>query len=83
MRGIDRRRMLRDVFGAAAAATVGLTLMADAGEATPLALEKDTAAKAADLVEQAGSRPGPWRRGRRWRCWWNRWGQRQCGWRWW
>ena len=37
MQGIDRRRMLRDVLFGAAAVTVGITLMADAGEATPLA----------------------------------------------
>jgi len=37
MQGIDRRRMLRNVLFGAAAVTVGITLMADAGEATPLA----------------------------------------------
>ena len=83
MHGIGRRRVLQDVLGAAAAATVGVALMANAGEATPLALERNPAGKAVDLVEKAGSRPGPWRAGRRWRCRWNRWGQRTCGWRWW
>jgi hypothetical protein len=82
MQGIDRRRMLRDVLCGAAAATIGIALMADAGEATPLALEKNPAGNADDLVEQAGW-PGRWRGRRRWVCWRNRWGRRECGWRGW
>jgi len=91
MQNVDRRGMLRCVLGGAAAATtVGITLMADTGEAMPLAREKNPAEKADDLVEEAGWRgpggwgpgPRPWRRGRRWVCWRNRWGRRVCGWRW-
>ena len=81
MQGIDRRGMLRDVLCGAAAAVVGIALMADAG-ATPLALEKNLAGKADDLVEEAQWGPGPWHRRRRWVCWRNRWGRRVCGWRW-
>jgi hypothetical protein len=88
MQGIDRRRMLRDVLCGAAAATLGIALMADAGEATPLGLEKNPAGKADDyLVEEVqlvlpGPRPGPrWGR-RRWVCRRNIWGRRVCGWRW-
>jgi hypothetical protein len=85
MQGIDRRRMLREVLCGAAAATVGIGLMAGAGEATPLALEKNLPEKADDLVEEAqwgpGPGPGRWRGRRRWVCWRNRWGRRVCGWR--
>src|SRR5215475_3209302 len=68
MQGVDRRRMLRAALCGAAAATVGLALMAGAGEATPLALEKKPGGKADDLLEEAqvgppgpslDSRPGP------------------------
>jgi len=95
MQGIDRRMMLRDVLCGAAAATVGIALMAVEGEATPLALEKSPAGKADDLIEgkaddliegkgddlieEVGWRG---RRRRRWVCWRNRWGRRTCGWRW-
>lgn len=88
MQGIDRRSMLRDVLCGAAAASVGIALMADAAEAIPLALEKNLAGKADDLVEEAqwGPAPGRWRRPgwrgrRRWVCWRNRFGRRVCGWR--
>lgn len=84
MQVMDRRRVLRDVLCGAAAATVGIALMAETGEAMPLAIEKNLAGPADDLVEQAQwRRPGPpWRRRRRWVCWRNRWGRRVCGWRW-
>ena len=90
MQGIDRRSMLRHVLCGAAAATVGIGLMADAAEAVPLALEKNLAGKADDLVEEAQWGPGPgrwrgppgrWRGRRRWVCWRNRFGRRVCGWR--
>ncbi len=89
MQTMDRRAMLREVLCGAAAAAVGVTLIADAGEATPLAVEKSPAGRADDLVEEAGWpgrwRGGPWRGGWRggWRgrrCWWNRWGRRVCAW---
>ena len=91
MQVMDRRRVLRDVLCGAAAATVGIALMAEAGEAMPLAQEKNLADKTDDLVEEAQWGPGwhgpgwrgpGWRRGRRWVCWRNRWGRRVCGWRW-
>ena len=75
MEGIDRRRMLRDVLCGAAAVTVGVTLVAETGEATPLAMEKSPPAKADDLVEEAGW-PGRWG-GPPWRRRWG-WGGRRC-----
>jgi hypothetical protein len=78
--------MLRDVLCGAAAVTVGIALMTEAGEAVPLAQEKNLADKADDLVEEAQWAPGwggpGWGRRRRWVCWRNRWGRRVCGWRW-
>lgn len=87
MQGMDRRQMLRDVLCGGAAAAVGIALMAEAGEAMPLAQEKNLADKTDDLVVEAQWGPPGWGgpgggRRRRWVCWRNRWGRRVCGWRW-
>jgi hypothetical protein len=80
MKTIDRRSVIRSVMGgtivAGAGIGLGLTLMPNVVEATPLAMDKSLPARTDDLVENA-----QWRRRRRWVCWWHR-GRRVCGWRW-
>jgi len=78
MQAIDRRTVMRDVLCGGVVAAVALTLSAAKVESAPIALEKDLAKTAPNLVEDAGWRR---RRRRRWVCWWSR-GRRVCGWRW-
>jgi hypothetical protein len=88
METVDRRTVLRSFLSlsgaavaTAAVATMGVTMMPAPLEAVPLAMDKNLAGAADDLVEEAqvvvvGPRRG---RGRR-RCWWRR-GRRVCAWR--
>jgi hypothetical protein len=96
MDAVDRRSALRGIFGVAVVAVLAVNSHPNLAEATPLAMEKDLARKAADLGEKpqpTATRPRPRpphvrprplpppRRRRRWVCWWHR-GRRHCGWRW-
>jgi hypothetical protein len=85
---VDRRGMLAILFGGAAAATMGLTLLPETGEAAPLKLGLDSAMRTESPIEEVawvrrrvcwwhhGHRVCRWRRVRR-RCWWHR-GRRVC-----
>jgi hypothetical protein len=80
MKEVDRRRLVRGIlFGAAAA---GLALAP--GVATPMTLDDRLPGALDDWIEKAQVvvvSPGPRRRRRVRRCWWQR-GRRVCGWRW-
>jgi hypothetical protein len=94
MDAMDRRSALRGILCVAVAAGCSATLLPDAAEAMPLALEKDLATKMDDLKHKAQAVVGRppqrplarprhrWRRRRRWVCWWHR-GRRVCGYRYW
>jgi hypothetical protein len=89
---IDRRSMMRNLFGGvvavAAVSTVGAGLMSSPAGAMPRVLDNlpdklDNLAREAQVVV-VGPRHRHrrrHRRGRRWVCWWQR-GRRVCGWRW-
>lgn len=85
---LDRRRFLRNMVGGAtvaAATTAGITLMPNAAEAAPLALDKTLPQMMEEYAEKAQATvvvttPRRRRRRRVWRCWWSR-GRRVCGWR--
>jgi hypothetical protein len=84
MREIDRRSVLRGILcGAAAATTIGVSIMPEAAKSMPLAAAKDGVAEPEDLVEEARVTVhvhGGRRHRHRWRCWKHR-GRRVCGWR--
>jgi hypothetical protein len=98
MDAVDRRSALRGIFGVAVVAVVAANSYPNPAEATPLALEKDLARKAADLREKPQPvatrrrpplrprpRPLPVRHRRRRGRRWDCWwhrGRRHCGWRW-
>jgi hypothetical protein len=83
MKAIDRRDVLRGILWAAAATTVGLTIMPKIAEALPLSAVKAGAVKPQPLVEDARVtvhvHPRRRHRNRRWRCRWHR-GRKVCGW---
>jgi hypothetical protein len=85
MEGIDRRKVLIEMFCGAAVVSLGLTAMPKAAKSTTLGAAKAGAVKSEGLVEEArvSVRAHPRRRRRRnkrWDCWWHR-GRRVCGWR--
>lgn len=79
MTALDRRAALKTILSGAAAATLGLTMMPELAEASPLAMGLAPSAKTEDFIEKAVVVV----RGRRVRrrvCWWRR-RRRVCGWR--
>jgi hypothetical protein len=82
MTAIDRRSMLTCILCGAAVAAVGVIVMPNAAESTPLAIGMGGVVKTEDIVEKAQVVVvPPVRRRRRWVCWWHG-GRRVCGWRW-
>jgi hypothetical protein len=80
MKTIDRRRLVRGLLFGAGAASLALT----PGAAMAMPLDDRLPGALDDWVDKAQVvvvGPGPRRRRRVRRCWWQR-GRRVCGWRW-
>jgi hypothetical protein len=77
---IDRRSLVRSIFGGAAIAAAGVALVPAEIVAAPTAPGKDLAGKLDDPVREAEAAV-PRRRRRRPRLCWTRRGRRECAWR--
>ena len=81
MKPISRGGVLTGILCGALVAAVGLAVLPNAAQSTPLGIAGSGVVKTEPLVEKAVVVVvHPRRRGRHWRCWWHR-GRRVCGWR--